>query len=438
MSDPHAPTEPHPLTRWVSAQSQLVFTLYAVSAAFSCYFCMYAFRKPFTAIAYEGVEGLWGLDYKIALLLAQLVGYTLSKFIGVKIISELDARYRHLALMGLILVAELSLVGFALCPPAWGPAFLLINGLPLGMIWGLVFGFLEGRRVTEVLGAGLSASYILASGVMKSAGRGVMGWGVSAQWMPAITGLIFLFPFALCVYLLWRLPPPTAEDEAKRTKRVPMDGAARWEFFKGSALGLSLLTALYAVLTAYRDFRDNFAPELWGALGYADAPQILAYSEVPVALGVLGALALLVRVQDNLKAMMYVHWVMIGGCALIGLSTLAFRVGHIGGEAWMITAGLGAYLAYVPYGSMLFDRLIAAIGSVGTAGFMIYLTDSFGYLGSIGINLYKNFGGGGLSWQDFFARLSYFTSVFCGLCFFGSLLYFSARAKKTSGAQGVV
>ena len=437
MSDPHASTHTHPLTRWVSAQSKLVFTLYAISAAFSCYFCMYAFRKPFTAVAYAGEEALWGLDYKIALLLAQLVGYTLSKFLGVKVISELRPHHRPLALLGLILVAELSLVGFALCPPAWGPAFLFVNGLPLGMIWGLVFGFLEGRQVTEVLGAGLSASYILASGVVKSAGRGVMGWGVEERWMPAVTGLLFLAPFALCVYLLWRLPPPTAEDEAKRTKRAPMDRAARWEFFKGSALGLSLLTALYVVLTAYRDFRDNFAPELWASLGHANTPEIFAYSEVPVAFGVLAALALLVRVQDNFKAMIWVHWVMLGGCALIGLSTLAFRAGHLGGEAWMITVGLGAYLAYVPYGSMLFDRLIAAIGSVGTAGFMIYLTDSFGYLGSIGINLYKNFGGGGLSWQDFFARLSYFTSIFCGLCFLGSLLYFSARATRASeGARG--
>jgi hypothetical protein len=257
----------------------------------------------------------------------------------------------------------------------------------------------------------------------------VMAWGVSERWMPAATGLLFLAPFALCVYLLWRLPPPTAEDEAKRVKRAPMDGAARWAFFQSSALGLSLLTALYVVLTAYRDFRDNFASELWASLGYADTPAIFAYSELPVAFGVLAALALLVRVQDNFKAMLWVHWVMLGGCALIGLSTLTFRAGLLGGEAWMITVGLGAYLAYVPYGSMLFDRLIAAIGSVGTAGFMIYLTDSFGYLGSIGINLYKNFGGGGLSWQDFFARLSYFTSVFCGLCFMGSLLYFSARAR---------
>jgi len=410
--------------------------VYAISAAFSCYFCMYAFRKPFTAVAYEGSPALWGLNYKIALILAQLFGYTTSKFLGVKVISELNPRYRPLALVGLIGFAELTLVGFALTPAEWGPAWLFLNGLPLGMIWGLVFGFLEGRKLTEVLGAGLSASYILASGVVKSAGRGVMTWGVDERWMPAVTGLFFLLPFMLCVYLLWRLPPPNAEDEALRTKRAPMDGASRWAFFKDSAVGLTLLTGLYVLLTAYRDFRDNFAPELWSALGYGETPEIFAYSELPVAFGVLLALALLVRIQDNFKAMIVVHWVMLGGCVLIGGSTLLAQYELISGVTWMITVGLGAYLAYVPYGSMLFDRLIAAIGFVGTAGFMIYVTDAFGYLGSIGINLYKNFGSGDLSWLAFFRQLSYFTSLFCGLCFIGSLMYFSRRARHAQLDEG--
>jgi len=392
---------------------------------------MYAFRKPFTAVAYEGAPTLMGLDYKIALILAQLFGYTASKFLGVKVISELDPRHRPLALVALIGFAELTLVGFGLSPAEWGPLWLFLNGLPLGMIWGLVFGFLEGRKLTEVLGAGLSASYILASGVVKSVGGGVITWGITERWMPAVTGLLFLLPFALCVYLLWRLPPPSAEDEALRTKRGPMDGASRWAFFQDSALGLCLLTGLYVMLTAYRDFRDNFAPELWAALGYGETPEIFAYSELPVAFGVLLALALLVKIQDNFKAMIVVHYVMLFGCALIGGSTLLAQNGLIGGEAWMITVGLGAYLAYVPYGSMLFDRLIAAIGFVGTAGFMIYVTDAFGYLGSIGINLYKNFGSGGLSWLEFFTQLSYFTSLFCGLCFMGSLLYFSRRARSS-------
>ena len=74
-----------------------------MGAAFTCYFCMYAFRKPFTAITYDGEA--WGMSYKITLILAQLFGYTLSKFIGIKVISELKPKARPLALIALIGVA---------------------------------------------------------------------------------------------------------------------------------------------------------------------------------------------------------------------------------------------------------------------------------------------------------------------------------------------
>ena len=120
----------HPITQWLSKQESLIFSIYAIGAAFSCYFCMYAFRKPYTAIGYGSYETLWGLDYKIALILAQLFGYTLSKFVGIKVISELNPKWRPLALLGFIGVAELSLIGFALTPPEYGPLFMFINDLP--------------------------------------------------------------------------------------------------------------------------------------------------------------------------------------------------------------------------------------------------------------------------------------------------------------------
>ena len=45
-----------PLTRALDRAPDLVFSLYAVTAAFTAYFCMYAFRKPFLASSYEEVE----------------------------------------------------------------------------------------------------------------------------------------------------------------------------------------------------------------------------------------------------------------------------------------------------------------------------------------------------------------------------------------------
>ena len=38
---------------------------------------------------------------------------------------------------------------------------------------------------------------------------------------------------------------------------------------------------------------------------------------------------------------------------------------------------------------MLFDNILATTHFVGTAAFMIYVTDAFGYLGSIMIMFYK-------------------------------------------------
>src|ERR1700743_3294774 len=94
-----------------------VFTVVAGTAGFCAYFAMYAFRKPFTAATFDVVPG-WHfvLDYKIALILAQVAGYALSKFIGVKVISEIDPRHRAAAILGLIGVSWLAPIAFAFIP----------------------------------------------------------------------------------------------------------------------------------------------------------------------------------------------------------------------------------------------------------------------------------------------------------------------------------
>ena len=47
-----------------------------------------------------------------------------------------------------------------------------------------------------------------------------------------------------------------------------MDGEARKRFFLRYLPGLLPLTTLYVLLTAYRDFRDNFAVDIWKDLGF--------------------------------------------------------------------------------------------------------------------------------------------------------------------------
>ena len=395
---------------------------------------MYAFRKPFAAGLFEGSLG--PLKLKDALVLSQVVGYALSKFVGVKVITELDRAKRTGALLVLIALAEIALLFFAVLPGPFKVVALFANGLPLGMVWGLVFSFLEGRKTSEIMGAGLSTSYIVASGVVKGVGKGLVDAGVPEAWMPFCVGLIFALPFLGAVWALRQLPPPNDEDESLRTHREPMNAAQRRAFLLRFLPGLLALTVLYVSLTSYRDYRDNFAAEILKGLGEEGAA-VFAETEVPIAVVVLLALAAIYRVRDNRKALSLIHGLMTAGAALIGLSTLAWDLKIIDGFWWMTLVGVGLYLAYVPYGCVLFDRLIAAHRVVGTAVFMIYVTDAFGYVGSVGVVLYKNFGAGGMSNLGFFRAFSYVTFGVSFTLFLFSWAYFTRKpVEPANGADG--
>ena len=166
------------------------------AAAFICYFCMYCFRKPFTVAIYEGLLFM-GMPYKSILLILQVFGYMCAKFWGIRFIAELQIGNRILLILGLIGFSELALLGFAILPQDLKPFSLLFNGFPLGLIWGLVFSFLEGRRNTEFLGSFMAISFIVSSGISKSLATLLMNsFEVGVFWMPFCTGLL-VFPVLL-------------------------------------------------------------------------------------------------------------------------------------------------------------------------------------------------------------------------------------------------
>lgn len=85
-------------------------------------------------------------------------------------ISELEPHKRVPTLYILMGIAFSSLVGFGMIPYPYNTVCMLLNGLPIGMNWGVVFSFLEGRKLTEILGAWLTSSFMIASGIVKSIG----------------------------------------------------------------------------------------------------------------------------------------------------------------------------------------------------------------------------------------------------------------------------
>ncbi len=191
---------------------------YAGGAALLSYSLVYALRKPFTAATFDGME-LFGMDYKIATSIIQIFGYMVSKFIGIKLISELKREGRLKFILVSIGVAELSLVLFGCLPRPFNVLALFFNGLSLGCMWGVIFSFLEGRRVTDLLASLFGLSIAVSSGTAKSIGLFVVNiLHVSEFWMPALIGAVALPLLAGLGYILDHLPKPTAEDKALRVE----------------------------------------------------------------------------------------------------------------------------------------------------------------------------------------------------------------------------
>lgn len=409
-----------------------ILSFTAALAAFGAYTSVYAFRKAFTAATFSGMH-VWGVDYKVWLVIAQVFGYMLSKFYGIKFIAALNPAKRSRALLILIGIAWLALLGFALVPPPYNIPFLFINGFPLGMIWGLVFGYLEGRRSTEFMAAILSITFVFASGFVKTIGRLLLATQqVSEFWMPFLTGLFFVVPLLLFVLVLESIPPPTAEDEKQRIKRVPMSAAERHAFLVRFLPGIVVTLIIYVLLTIMRDLRDNFEVEIWAYLGI-HSNSIYSINDTIIAIIVLGMMAMLVVIKNNLKAFTVIHLMIISGCLLLGFGSLFYQLKMIGPVLWMGTCGLGIFMAYIPYNAVFFERMIATFRYRSNAGFAIYVADSIGYLGSISVLLIKEFGHPNLNWGAFFKQGVWLLALFGGISAIISLLYFRQQAKRQTG-----
>jgi hypothetical protein len=418
------------LTQKLESTSAVWFTLYASISAFCLYTCIYAFRKTFSAATFEDIIYA-GISYKVWLVTFQVVGYAMAKFFGIKFIAELRAHQRTSGILLMVCIAALAWLLFAIVPAPYNIIFLFMNGFPLGLVWGMVFGYLEGRRMTEVLGASLSVSFIFSAGLCRSVGAYLMrDWNVSETWMPFAACCVFIIPLLLFLWLLDKIPPPSALDESLRTKRQPMNAEQRKHFVKTFLPGMVLFVLAYMLLTAFRDFRENFASDVWKSLGYGNVAGIYTRTETPVSIFVLIIMGSIMLIKNNKRALMVNHLIIIAGMLTIGMGTFLFQQKIIEAPLWMILIGVGLYLGYVPFNSIFFDRLIAAFRYVGTVGFIMYVADAFGYLGSVSVLFLKEFSYTKLSWVDFFISTGYAISVVGTLLIAGSMIYFHYRHKQ--------
>jgi hypothetical protein len=418
----HAPSK---ITRWLERAPAGVLSGYAVGCAFFAYFFVYAFRKPFAAATYSELQFAGtAIQLKTAFVVSQILGYTVAKYLGVKLNSEATRSQRLPMIIGLVALAEIALILFGAAPPEWKVAAIFLNGLPLGLVWGLFVQYLEGRRTSDFLLSGLACSFIVASGVFKDVGRAMLAGDslpilglhlpnpfppLTEFWMPAAAGLFFAPAFLLAIWLLNQVPDPDRADIAARTEREPMDRSRRGQFLLTYLPGIVPLIVAYVFLTIFREYRDNYMVDILDQLGYGYAANqgIMTRIELGVGLGVLAIMSLLFLVKDNRRALLAVFVVIATGFALIGIATFLHAAGMVDGFWWMTLIGLGGYMAYVPYNSVLFERVMASTHFAGTAVFAIYVADSAGYTGNIITQLAKDWFAADTSRMRFLEMFSY-------------------------------
>ncbi len=400
----------HLNTKSVFRGSPIQVGIYAAVAAFLTYTMIFGFRKSFTVCTFDGMT-VGTLSYKTVLVLSQMMGYLMAKFYGIKFISELKRFGRNKIILLLVGIAWMAWLCFALIPAPYNIIFLFINGFPLGMLWGVVFSYVEGRRSTDFIGAALAVSFIFSSGFVKSVGGWLMQLGVTEFWVPFCTGLVFALPLLLFIYLMERIPAPDAEDEAARMNRTPMSAEQRKAFVRSFLPGIIACIFIYGFATIFRDIRDNFSADMWKEMGYLNQPAIFSKTETPITLVILVLIGSMVIIKNSFKALMIAHLFIAIGFIIAGVSTYLFTQGMVAPIWWMTLVGLGLYMVYIPFNSVFFERMIAAFRFTGNVGFLIYLADSFGYLGSVSVLLSKEIFKVQLNWVQFFSNSVMILSV---------------------------
>ena len=402
-----------------------VLAIYASLLIFLLYTCCYAYRKPFTAALYEG-ETLFGFDLKILYVLSEIIGYALSKFIGVHILPSMQKHQRVYYIIGLLTFSELSWLGFGFLPVSLKLVCVFFSGLPLGMIWGVVFSYIEGRRISEVLNVGLSVALIVSSGLVKTLGQYVLDhFQVTEYWMPFVTGAVVYPIMLICTYLLNQIPEPDEQDKLQRTERAPMGGREKKRFFKQFFWGICMLILLYASLTVFRELRDSFAADVWKELQISGA-MIFTRTEAPIAFFVLALMFTIVFIRNNRLALNIIYVISVVGGLITVSSTLLYVNGYLSPVNWMIFSGLGMYMGYIPF-TYLIERLIASLQVVSTAIFVIYLADSFGYLGTAGVFMIKNFSSFDISWVTMLVYTACISAAISILAVLVTYVYFKRQ-----------
>ncbi|MNE37755.1 hypothetical protein D3C80_1316220 [compost metagenome] len=120
------------------------------------------------------------------------------------------------------------------------------------------------------------------------------------------------------------------------------------------------------------------------------------------------------------------------GAVMVIVTTALFDKGLMSPVMWMITSGIGIYLPYILFHCLIFERLVALLSFKGNVGFLFYIADAVGYLGSVIVLFLKEVIGFNSTWAAFFVKLNIQSAAFILLLALSTMWYFNRRLSQKS------
>ena len=370
------------MVKEINQRQQLVTATLIGLTTFCLYTFMYAVRKPFSALTYNNIL-VWGISVKIWMVLFQLLGYTMSKFFGIRLLGKIKLEDRSIYLICILSLATVPLFLLQHLPAQLWPVLMFFNGFPLGLVWGIVFSYVEGRKYTELIGAMLACTFVFSSGWVKSFGLYLQTTlELNITQVPFFTAMIALIAAAIMVFVLEKLPPPNNEDKLLRNDRKPLNTIEQRRFLQLHGSIIIPFVIIYGIFTIMRDFRDNFSAEMLTESG-AYSGDVFINMELKVSLVLLCLVPLFSWIKNHRVALNITTMSIIVGIFTSLTATFLFLQHQISIKGLLMLTGGGFYLGYILINISVMDRIVGFSGESGNSGFLIYIADSVGYLFSL-------------------------------------------------------
>ena len=258
------------------------------------------------------------------------------------------------------------------------------------------------------MGAFLVTSFIFASGLSKTIGKWLLlTIHINEWWMPFVAGSIFVIPLIISVWILDHSPLPNDKDVLQRTARKPLSKSEQKDIIKKYKNVLVPVVISYSIFTIVRDFIEDFANEFWIENGFANKVGIFAQISTIVSVIVLVIIGLFFLFRSNFIAFKWIHILILLGLSMILGATLLYNFNMINPFIWMVISTTGLYFSYLPFNCLYFERFISVYKINGNVGFVMYIADAYGYLGTVIVLLIKELLPIHYNWNVFFTTIFY-------------------------------